>query len=108
MSDEETPKQMRLRRENRAQLDEVLRRVEARGGPASRWEVDLKGRSANLIGGSKVVAFFATEDGRFVLSNFKRADRDADPERESLLEEDAIACIDEAVRQAGPHWHRQG
>jgi hypothetical protein len=107
MSDDDNANQMRLLREHQARLEDVLGRVRARGGPASRWNVDLGRRRAELAGTMEVY-FDVLRDGGFSDKGYRRIDRHRDWERDLPLYEDAIACFAEAVSRAGPDWYRQG
>ena len=56
LSSEEMAKQIALYREANLQLAEVLDRVQARGGPAAPWKVDLRKCSATL--GDTFIIYF--------------------------------------------------
>jgi hypothetical protein len=103
LSDADIAAQIIALRDHNIGLDAVLQRVTARGGPAAPWKVDLRARSASL-GDSFEVHFYALSDGGFSPSTYRRTDRPADYGRDKLLIEDAVACIAEAIRKAGPHW----
>jgi hypothetical protein len=84
-------------------LDEVLKRVAARGGPVAPWTVDLKKRSATLAG-VMVVYFHPSPDGHFSPAWYGRIDRAPNQARDLPLVEDAMACIAEEIAHAGPGW----
>lgn len=103
LSTEEMAKQIALYREANLQLAEVLDRVQARGGPAAPWKVDLRKCSATL-GDTFIIYFYPLPNGGFSPSSYCRDDREPNLERDWPLLEDAIACIAEAVAKAGPKW----
>jgi hypothetical protein len=90
--------QIRRHQDHDKALAAVLRRVEARGGPAAPWRVNLKERRATL--GRMDVGFYKLESGGFSLANYRRGDRDQDGERDRTLIEDAVAAFAAAVSQA--------
>jgi len=94
---EEMAKQIALYRQHAINLDAMLRRVEARGGPAAPWQVDLKTHVATL--GSIEVGFYPLPNGGFSPSTYRRADADPDLGRDARLLEDAYACIAQALAQ---------
>ncbi len=103
MSDEEIDKQIELMRQHVVSLDDVLQRVNQRGGPAAPWTVDLKQHRAELAG-TMVVNFYALPNGNFSPSSYRRTDKHPDYERDRPLIEDAIACIAETIGRAGEGW----
>lgn len=103
ISEKEVAKQIRLLREHAVDLDEVLKRVAARGGPAAPWKVDLDGKRASL-GDDIDVYFYALPNGGFSPSSYSRSDKPSDPQRDQPLLEDAYACIAEAIAKAGKDW----
>lgn len=106
LSEAEAAEQIRLMREHNLGVDDLLRRVKARGGPAAPWKVDLKMCSAGL-GETMALYFYPLPDGGFSPSSYSRTDREPDRNRDWPLIEDAIACIAEAIGQVGPGWHEQ-
>jgi len=103
MSEQEVAEQIRLLREQAVDLDGVLKRVAARGGPAAPWKVDLDGKRASL-GDDIEVVFYALPNGTFSPSSYRRSDKPADPRRDQPLLEDAYACIAQAIAKAGKDW----
>lgn len=95
LTDEEAAEQIRLHREHALTLDALLRKVKARGGPAAPWRVDLPKQLATL--GDMDVYFYRLANGSFSLSSYSRTDKEADPDRDMPLIEDAAACIAEAI-----------
>ena len=76
----------------------VLKRVAARGGPNTPWQVDLDAGEARL--GLMTVYFYETAAGSFAPNSYRRMDgRDLDTERDCQLLEDAYACIDEEFKK---------
>ena len=73
----------------------VLKRVAARGGPNTPWQIDLEAGEARL--GLMTVYFYEAAAGGFAPNSYRRDDdRDLDTERDCLLLEDAYAHITEA------------
>ncbi|HKW53849.1 MAG TPA: hypothetical protein VJO12_09165 [Stellaceae bacterium] len=92
---EELAKQIALYRHHAIQLDTLLRKVEARGGPTTPWKIDLDAREATL--GHMTVRFYRLPNGGFSPSTYRRSDRHPDIERDAPLLEDAYACIAKAI-----------
>jgi hypothetical protein len=92
---DEMAKQIALYRQHAINLDAVLQRVEARGGPAAPWRVDLTTHNATL--GPIEVGFYPLPNGGFSPSTYRRADADPDLDRDAHLLEDAYACIAQAL-----------
>jgi len=78
-------------REHAIGLDALLERVEARGGPAAPWQVDLERCVATL--GPLHVSFYKLRNGGFSPQSYRRSDGPADTRRDWPLIEDAYACI---------------
>jgi hypothetical protein len=100
---DEMAKQIALYRQHAINLDAMLRRVQARGGPAAPWQVDLKTHVATL--GPIEVRFYPLPNGGFSPSTYHRADANPDLDRDAHLLEDAYACIAQALAKgaiAGP------
>ena len=87
--------QIRRHQEHDKTLAALLGRVEARGGPATPWRVNLKEHSATL--GPIVVSFYKLLSGSFSLANYWRGDMTASPSRDRLLIEDAVAAFSSEV-----------
>lgn len=94
---EEWAKQIALYRQHAIQLDSLLRKVEARGGPKTPWKVDLDGCEATL--GHMTVGFYRLANGGFSPSTYRRSDRHPDLEEDAPLLEDAYACIAKALAE---------
>lgn len=92
---EEIAKQVALYRQHAIQLDALLRKVKARGGPAAPWQVDLENCEARL--GPMTVSFYRLANGGFSPSNYSRSDRRPDLEVDGRLLEDAYASIAQAI-----------
>jgi hypothetical protein len=88
---EEMADQIARYRRHAMELDSMLQRVEARGGPAAPWNVDLEAKVATL--GPMRVGFYRLANGGFSPSTYRRTDADPDLVRDALLLEDAYACI---------------
>lgn len=92
---EELAKQIALYRQHAIQLEALLRKVEARGGPKAPWKVDLGGNEASL--GHMTVGFYRLPNGGFSPSKYRRSDRHPDIHEDVALLEDAYACIARAL-----------
>ncbi len=102
MTEEVFKQQVKLHRQHTIELDAMQQKVKARGGPVAPWKVDLKGRGAEL--GEMTVSFYVLQTGGFSLSSYSRSDVSPDFERDRPLIEDAVICIAEAIKKAGPNW----
>ena len=78
-------------REHSVELDELLKRVDSRGGPAAPWQVDLERGRAML--GPLQVSFYKLRNGGFSPQSYRRTDGPVDMQRDWPLIEDAYACI---------------
>jgi transcriptional regulator with XRE-family HTH domain len=85
-------------REHAMGLDDVLRRVKARGGPRHSWIVDLPESTATL--GAMHVSFYKLQNGGFSCSVYSRRDMHPDLERDREELEDAMVCIAQAFAKA--------
>ena len=99
--------QIRRHQDHNKALAALLSRVEARGGPAAPWRVNLKERSATL--GPMVVHFYKLLSRSFSPANYRRRDREPDLYRDQPLIEDAVAAFSRAVSRAtaerpGQEW----
>jgi hypothetical protein len=90
--------QIRRHQDHDKALAALLSRVEARGGPAAPWRVNLKERSATL--GPVVVQFYKLLSCSFSLANYRRRDKEPDFNRDQPLIEDAVAAFSAAVSKA--------
>lgn len=98
LNEQEVAEQLRLHLQQAVELDQILQRVHARGGPAAPWKVDLEACEASL-GDAMYVHFYRTNEGSFSPSTYRRTDREPDYDRDQPLLEDAIACIADAISQ---------
>jgi hypothetical protein len=89
--------QIARHRANVIQLDEMLARVEARGGPRVPWSVD-RGRQIATLGPMEV-SYYKLASGSFSLANYRRKDGEPDVERDREAIEDAAACIARAMKK---------
>ena len=86
------PEMIARHRQHALDLDTLLRRVDARGGPAAPWQVNLERGLATL--GSLTVSFYKLQNGGFAPQSYRRLDDQAmDQQRDWPLIEDACACI---------------
>lgn len=92
-----------LHRYHALALDEILTRVDQRGGPATPWEVDLAHGRAHL-GKQVELSFYTLANGGFSPQSYCRRDGLApDLVRDRVLLEDGYACIArELERDARP------
>ncbi|MDA1101716.1 MAG: hypothetical protein O2967_22370 [Proteobacteria bacterium] len=97
---EQIAEQIALYRRHAINLDALIQKVEARGGPAAPWHVDLKKRQATL--GPVWVSFYPLVNGGFSPASYSRSDDHPDLKRDWTLLEDA--CIAKAIAKAGPGW----
>ena len=95
---EEMAKQIALYRQYAIDLDALLQRVSARGGPDVEWQVDVEKRVATL--GPMRVGFYRLPNGGFSPSTYRRSDREPDLHRDARKLEDAYACIAIATHKA--------
>jgi len=86
-----------LHRAHVLDLDGILQRVDARGGPSRSWSVDPTSGTANL--GALTITFYHLRSGSFSPSTYSRTDGVApDLVRDRALIEDGIASIAAAFR----------
>jgi hypothetical protein len=107
MTEDQIATQIRLMREQVLRLDEIIQRVQNRGGPAAPWRVDLERHEAELAG-VMFIYFYPLTNGGFSPSQYRRIDKSADPERDWPLIEDAIACIAESIAKGKSSWDQLG
>lgn len=89
---EDNVERMAIHRQEAIRLDDILHRVESRGGPSVPWAVSLPGCEAKL--GQVYVSFYKLRNGGFSPSVYSRRDGVApDIKRDWPLIEDAIFCI---------------
>jgi hypothetical protein len=89
--------QIARHRAHAIRMDELLARVEARGGPRVPWLVD-RGRQIATLGPMEV-SYYKLESGSFSLANYRRKDADPDVQRDWEAIEDAAASIAYALRK---------
>jgi len=89
--------QIARHRAHAIRLDEILARVEARGGPRVPWSVD-RGRQIATLGPMEV-SYYKLASGSFSLANYRRKDDEPDVERDWEAIEDAAACIAQAMKK---------
>jgi hypothetical protein len=90
-------KQIALFRQHAIQLDVLLRKVDARGGPKTPWKVNLDAHEATL--GHMTVGYYPLHNGGFSPSTYSRSDTHPDIHRDGPLLEDAYACIAKALAE---------
>lgn len=89
--------QIARHRAHAIRLDDMLARVEARGGPRVPWAVD-RGRQVATLGPMEV-SYYKLASGSFSLANYRRKDADPDVQRDWEAIEDAAASIATALRK---------
>jgi hypothetical protein len=90
--------QIARHRAHAIRLDEILARVEARGGPRIPWSVD-RGRQIATLGPMEV-SYYRLASGSFSLTNYRRKDgAPPDIQRDWEAIEDAAACIAQAMKK---------
>src|ERR1700730_3453006 len=94
---EDDQDQIARHRAHAIRLDELLARVEERGGPRVTWLVDRGRQIATL--GPMTVSYYKLESGSFSLANYRRKDADPDVQRDWEAIEDAAASIAYALRK---------
>jgi len=95
---ETDPEQIAAQRAHAIDLNNLLLKVQARGGPSGAWTVDVEKNKATL--GPFVVSFYRTATGSFSPQSYKRTDDTTpDLQRDWPYIEDAFACIAAAVRK---------
>ena len=89
---EDDAERIATHRQEAINLDDLMRRVEARGGPQLPWAVSLPEAEATL--GRIHVSFYKLQNGGFSLSVYSRRDGvHPDVQRDWSLVEDAVFCI---------------
>jgi len=91
----EVTEQLARYREHNNDLANLLQAVEARGGPAAPWQVDLKRNQATL--GPMRLTFYRLPNGGFSPQIYNRSDIHPDEERDKTLIEDGWACVAKAI-----------
>jgi transcriptional regulator with XRE-family HTH domain len=95
LSVEEVKSQLILHMENTKELAKIIKKVQARGGPAAPWSVDLSAKKATL--GDVWVRFYILSNGSFSPQSYGRFDKFPDVDRDQSILEDAYVCIAEAI-----------
>lgn len=96
---EEDEDQIDRQRTHAMRFEEMLKRVESRGGPTHPWKVDTR-RSMATFGASEV-NYHKLANGGFSISSYRRTDRHADLDNDMPLIEDAAYCIAREFTQFG-------
>lgn len=94
--------QITRHRSHAINLNEILARVEARGGARLPWSVDWDRGQATL--GPMEVSFYKLLNGSFSLGTYRRKDGDPDVERDREIIEDAAHCIAQALKKKNPDF----
>lgn len=95
---EDDQDQIERHREHIIDLDKALASVEARGGPAAPWVVDLS--KCMAISGPYEVGFYRLKSNSFSLSNYRHREARPDLARDRPFLEDAAYCIGKAFEKA--------
>jgi hypothetical protein len=84
------------------ELDALLSRAEARGGPRLPWTVNWDRGLAVL--GPMEVSFYKRPNGGFALSSYRRTDGPADAAHDGQIIEDAVYSIARALQKKNPDF----
>lgn len=97
---EDDAERIATHRQEAINLDDILRRVEARGGPQLPWAVSLPESEATL---DRIhVSFYKLQNGGFSMSVYSRRDGvHPDLQRDWPLVEDAVFCIAQEFEKHG-------
>ena len=95
LSLDQVKNQLLLQMENTKELAKIIKKVQARGGPAAPWIVDLSAKKATL--GDVWVRFYILSNGNFSPQSYGRYDKFPSFERDQSILEDAYVCIAEAI-----------
>jgi hypothetical protein len=87
--------QIAAHRQHAIALDEILSRVQARGGPRLPWIVDREGCRATC--GKMEVSFYKLANGGFSPAQYKRKDTYPDVQRDGEFIDDAFFYIAKAM-----------
>jgi hypothetical protein len=94
---EDDQQQISAHRLHAIELDEILERVKARGGPRLPWHVDrIKCRASC---GKMEVTFYKLTNGGFSLAQYRRTDIQPDVRRDRELIEDATWYVAQEMRK---------
>jgi hypothetical protein len=94
--------QIARHRSHAINFDEILARVEGRGGARLPWSVDWDRGQATL--GPMEVSFYRLLNGGFSLGTYRRKDGDPDVGRDREIIEDAAYCIAQALKKKNPEF----
>ena len=93
--------QIKRLREHAIITDQLLSKVEARGGPATFWKVKLNSSGGEAIFGPLILSFSRNTNDSFSPSIYSRSDQDPNLERDQSLLEDAMYCIAKTIAKNG-------
>jgi hypothetical protein len=99
---EDDQDQIARHRSHTIDLDDVLQRVEARGGGKAPWSVDWDRGRASLE--TMEVSFYKLRSGSFSLGPYRRTDSQPDIVRDREMIEDAVYCISKALEKKSPEY----
>jgi hypothetical protein len=90
---DEDQERIAVYRQEAMNLEALLERVDARGGPRLPWKVDLSAGYATMEWAS--LSFYKLQNGSFSPSVYRRSDQESTPdiERDRELIEDGLYCI---------------
>jgi hypothetical protein len=94
--------QIERQRKFAVDFDNMLKRVERRGGPVNPWKVDAYFSRASI--GACEVNYHKLANGGFSISSYRRTDRHPDVEKDMPMIEDAAYCIAREYER----FHEQG
>jgi len=95
MSLHDLRRQVELHKANSLEIANLIEKVNARGGAAAPWTVNLSTKKATLE--KMWVSFYILPNGGFSPQSYGRTDKEIDVRRDKELIEDAIVCIAEAI-----------
>ena len=87
--------QVELHKANALEIANLIRKLNARGGAAAPWAVNLSAKKATLE--KMWVSFYILPNGGFSPQSYGRTDKKIDIHRDKELIEDAIVCIAEEI-----------
>jgi hypothetical protein len=96
---EQNSERIAVYRHEAMKLNELLGRVNARGGPRLPWNVDIAAGRASMEWAS--LSFYKLQNGGFSPATYRRRDQDAPPDidRDRDLIEDGLFCIAQAFQK---------
>ncbi len=91
--------QIERQRQYSIRFEELLKRVESRGGPTHLWKIDFDHSTAKF--GSSEITFYKLANGGFSIGSYWRSDRHPDLTTDMPIVEDAAYCIAKEYAKLG-------